>query len=203
MAAELATLGEDATAEDIGRLMEARGIRRVPVVKDGRLVGIVSRADLLRAVLAPKPQPEALGDDAAILRAVLSAMRDQPWADGFWVFPDVAGGRRHPLRLLPLRRGAARPEGARGGNPRREARRGQDGADADPGADADLIRHDADRHRRGARTHPVCSSRSRAIPHRRRTRAARWRRARRDDASRRQSHRIDRPSERVELDEPR
>ena len=82
MTAELATVGEDATAEDIGRLMEARGIRRVPVVKDGRLAGIVSRADLLRAVLAPRPQPEALGDDAAILRAVLSAMRDQPWADG-------------------------------------------------------------------------------------------------------------------------
>jgi CBS domain-containing protein len=92
MTAQLATVGEDATAEDIAKLMETRRIRRVPVVKDGRLVGIVSRADLLRAVLAPKPQPEALAGDAAILRAVLSAMRDQPWADSFWVFPDVAEG---------------------------------------------------------------------------------------------------------------
>jgi CBS domain-containing protein len=112
MTAELATVGEDATAEDIAKLMEARGIRRVPVVKDGRLAGIVSRADLLRAVLAPKPQPEALANDAAILRAVLSAMRDQPWADSFWVFPDVAEGAvtlcgfyrsdavRHGLKVL-------------------------------------------------------------------------------------------------------
>ena len=92
MTAELATVGEDATADDIAKLMEARNIRRVPVVKDGRLAGIVSRADLLRAVLAPKPQPEALGDDAAILRAALSAMRDQPWVDSFWVFPDVREG---------------------------------------------------------------------------------------------------------------
>jgi CBS domain-containing protein len=91
MTAELATVGEDATADDIAKLMEARNIRRVPVVKDGRLAGIVSRADLLRAVLAPKPQ-EALGDDAAILRAALSAMRDQPWVDSFWVFPDVREG---------------------------------------------------------------------------------------------------------------
>ena len=92
MTAELTTVGEDATAEDIAKLMETRHIRRVPVVKDGRLVGIVSRADLLRAVLAPKPQPEALAGDAAILRAVLSAMRDQPWVDSFWIFPDVREG---------------------------------------------------------------------------------------------------------------
>lgn len=93
MTADLSTVGEDASAEDIARLMEERGIRRVPVVKDGRLVGIVSRADLLRAVLAPQEnKAEALGDDAAILRAVLSAMRDQPWVDSFWVFPDVREG---------------------------------------------------------------------------------------------------------------
>jgi len=92
MTAELATVGEGASAEEIAQLMEKRGIRRVPVVKDGRLVGIVSRADLLRAVLAPHEAESALGDDAAILRAVLSAMRDQPWVDSFWVFPDVREG---------------------------------------------------------------------------------------------------------------
>lgn len=92
MTSQLATVGDDATAEEVAKLMEARGIRRVPVVKDGRLVGIVSRADLLRAVLASKAKEEALGDDAAILRAVLSAMRDQPWVDSFWVFPDVREG---------------------------------------------------------------------------------------------------------------
>jgi CBS domain-containing protein len=112
MTAELATVGEDASADEIAKLMEARGIRRVPVVQDGRLVGIVSRADLLRAVLAPKAPAEVVGDDAAVLRAVLSAMRDQPWVDSFWVFPDVREGVvtlcgfyrsdavRHGLRVL-------------------------------------------------------------------------------------------------------
>ena len=69
--------------------MEDHGIRRVPVVREGKLVGIASRADLLRAVLAPEAQDGALKDDAAILRAVLAATRNQPWVDTFWTFPDV------------------------------------------------------------------------------------------------------------------
>jgi CBS domain-containing protein len=92
MTSKLVTVGEDATAEDIARLMEERGIRRVPVVRDGGLVGIVSRADLLRAVLAPHAQDAAGENDAAILRAVLATMRDQPWVDTFWTFPDVRDG---------------------------------------------------------------------------------------------------------------
>src|SRR5512133_1095096 len=41
---ELATLGE------IADLMETRHVKRVPVLRDGKLVGIVSRADLLRVL---------------------------------------------------------------------------------------------------------------------------------------------------------
>ena len=92
MSRDVITLQETDGLMQGDELLKLNHIRRLPVVKDGRLVGIVSRADLLRAVLAPKPQPEALAGDAAILRAVLAAMRDQPWADSFWVFPDVREG---------------------------------------------------------------------------------------------------------------
>ena len=94
MSRALQTVGEDASAEAIARLMETHGIRRVPVVRDGKLLGLVSRADLLRAVLRrPETSPAAApGDDGAILRAVIAAMRAQPWTDTFWVYPDVAGG---------------------------------------------------------------------------------------------------------------
>ncbi len=100
MTADLATVAEDATAEEIARLMERRGIRRVLVLRDGALVGLVSRADLLRAVLAPPTAAagnDAAGDDgtggdAAILRAVFAAMREQPWTSAFWTFPSVSGG---------------------------------------------------------------------------------------------------------------
>ncbi|MEA1902154.1 MAG: CBS domain-containing protein [Actinomycetota bacterium] len=35
------------------RLMEKQGIKRIPVVEDGKLVGVVSRADMLRAYVRP------------------------------------------------------------------------------------------------------------------------------------------------------
>lgn len=90
MTTDLATVGEDATAEEIARLMERRGVRRVLMLRDGALVGLVSRADLLRAVLAPSTA--GAGDDRAILRAVFAAMREQPWTSAFWPFPSVSGG---------------------------------------------------------------------------------------------------------------
>lgn len=46
------TVTEDASAEQVARLMGLHGIRRIPVVRDGRLVGIVSRSDLVRLFAA-------------------------------------------------------------------------------------------------------------------------------------------------------
>ena len=43
------TIAPDASVFDAARVMTMRGINRLPVVRDGRLVGIVSRADLVRA----------------------------------------------------------------------------------------------------------------------------------------------------------
>ena len=94
MTAKLVTVPEDADAETIARLMEQHHIRRVPVLRDGKLAGIVSRADLLRAVLrdVQRPADAPRQDDASLLRAVVAAMREQPWTDTFWVYPDVEGG---------------------------------------------------------------------------------------------------------------
>ena len=43
------TIAEDATLEEIVNTMEANGIKRMPVMRDGKLVGIVSRANLSAA----------------------------------------------------------------------------------------------------------------------------------------------------------
>ena len=43
------TIAPEASVTDAARVMTMRGINRLPVVRDGRLVGIVSRADLVRA----------------------------------------------------------------------------------------------------------------------------------------------------------
>jgi CBS domain-containing protein len=44
------TVGEDAEAGEVARLLQSHRIKRVPVVRGGQMVGIVSRQDLLRAL---------------------------------------------------------------------------------------------------------------------------------------------------------
>jgi CBS domain-containing protein len=50
------TVGEDTPIEVLATLMRRRRIKRVPILRDGKLAGIVSRADLLDALLR-QPQP--------------------------------------------------------------------------------------------------------------------------------------------------
>src|SRR5438876_394881 len=50
MTRDVVNVSESATLGEIADLMEARRIKRVPVAHDGKLVGIVSRADLLRVL---------------------------------------------------------------------------------------------------------------------------------------------------------
>ncbi len=79
-------------AAQVAHLLEDRNIRRVVVVEDGKLKGIVSRADLLRALVAPPPAVEGELSDDRIRRAVLAAMKKQPWADTFYTMVDVKDG---------------------------------------------------------------------------------------------------------------
>jgi CBS domain-containing protein len=56
MSAPVITIREEASLGEIAKLLTTHDIKRVPVVRDGRVVGIVSRADLVRAmVAAPHP----------------------------------------------------------------------------------------------------------------------------------------------------
>jgi CBS domain-containing protein len=91
MTSEVVTVEETAPATHIAHLMEERGIRRVLVVQDGRLRGLVSRADLLRALVSPPAEAADLSDDR-IRRAVLAAMRKEPWADTFYTLVEVKDG---------------------------------------------------------------------------------------------------------------
>ena len=59
MSAPLVTVSEDTDVGEIARLLAIHHIKRVPVVCDGRIVGIVSRADLLNAIAAMQPDAPA------------------------------------------------------------------------------------------------------------------------------------------------
>jgi CBS domain-containing protein len=75
------TINEDATLEDIVQIMEQKGIKRLPVLRNGDLIGIVTRANLLQAVAnlargASQPSP----DDDTLRKEILSAIESQPWS---------------------------------------------------------------------------------------------------------------------------
>jgi CBS domain-containing protein len=52
MSAPVISIDEKTSLEEIAGLLTEHRIKRVPVVRDGRIVGIVSRADLVRALVA-------------------------------------------------------------------------------------------------------------------------------------------------------
>ena len=54
MTAPVITVGEETEIDEIARLLTAHRIKRVPVLRDGRMVGIVSRADLVQALAEGK-----------------------------------------------------------------------------------------------------------------------------------------------------
>ncbi len=56
MTAPVITVGEETEINEIARLLISHRIKRVPVLRDGRIVGIVSRADLVRALASEKPK---------------------------------------------------------------------------------------------------------------------------------------------------
>ena len=62
--------------EDVVSLMEHKNIKRLPILRAGALVGIVTRADLLRALLrAPGRQTSAHLDDRDIQAAIEAALK--------------------------------------------------------------------------------------------------------------------------------
>ncbi len=67
------TVEADASVDQIASLMATHAIKRVPVVQRGRLIGIVSRRDILEVVLSSKPERLATGDEA-IRRAVMARL---------------------------------------------------------------------------------------------------------------------------------
>lgn len=70
---------ETASLADIARLMEQQGIKRLPVVRDDRLVGIVSRSNLLQALAATDVSKVVSADDRTIRERLTAELKAQPW----------------------------------------------------------------------------------------------------------------------------
>jgi CBS domain-containing protein len=115
MTREVVAVTEDTDLADVAALLEAKRIKRVPVLRDGKVVGIISRANIVRAVGATRGAPPQTGedDDRSIRAHLLSELSGEQWAssvwpedvivrDGvvhFWVSEDEPGEKRQALRV--------------------------------------------------------------------------------------------------------
>ena len=114
MTRDVVTVTEDTDLGEVAALLEAKRIKRVPVMREGKVVGIISRANIVRAVGATKGAPlrESEGDDRSIRASLLAELGREEWArvwpediivrDGivhFWISEDEPQEKRHALRV--------------------------------------------------------------------------------------------------------
>lgn len=85
---------EETSLASIAALMGEREIKRVPVLRDGALVGIVTRADLLYAIATAK-LPDTTRGDEAIRRSILARFDDNTGLKDLNISVTVAGGMVH------------------------------------------------------------------------------------------------------------
>ena len=71
----------DTPLADIASLLEKNRIKRVPVVINGKLVGIVSRANLIQALVSDAKASNASVDDLTLHSNILEQLRSKPWVD--------------------------------------------------------------------------------------------------------------------------
>jgi CBS domain-containing protein len=75
------TIGEDEPLEAVVEVMERRRIKRIPVTRGDRVVGIISRANLMRALASLARDVSApAGGDLAIRDNVMALIAKQDWA---------------------------------------------------------------------------------------------------------------------------
>jgi CBS domain-containing protein len=72
----------DTPLHEIATLLERNRIKRVPIVQNDKIVGLVSRADLVRAIASsPDAEPSrTASDDVALRNTVLTKLEAEPWA---------------------------------------------------------------------------------------------------------------------------
>lgn len=81
MTTDVAAVSEDAPLAEIVRIMEKRRVKRVPVLRAGKVVGIVSRANLMHALAGVLGEIRPTSDsDAHIQQQIMTELRKQDWA---------------------------------------------------------------------------------------------------------------------------
>lgn len=94
MTAKVISAEEETPIRAVATLMDQHRIRRMPVVREGKLVGIISRKDLLRVIAAARRDTISQGDDA-MRRAILARLGENTDLQCAHLTVAVAGGIVH------------------------------------------------------------------------------------------------------------
>jgi CBS domain-containing protein len=94
MSADVVAVTPRDSLDEVVRLMERRHVKRLPVIEAGRLVGIVSRANLVRALLdkLSKPAGNEIVGDAEVRERIVAEISRQPWGPRAGVEVTVKAG---------------------------------------------------------------------------------------------------------------
>jgi CBS domain-containing protein len=94
MTRRVITARPDTSLGEIATLLEQNGIKRVPIVTGGKVVGIVSRSNLIQALASATKAngPQARVDDATIREKVMAQLKTRPWTKPWLVNVVVQDG---------------------------------------------------------------------------------------------------------------
>jgi len=79
MTRDVVTVADSTPITEVAHLLESRHVKRVPVTRDGKLVGIVSRRNLLQALAVRLSAQPVAADDRSIREAFYAELRRQSW----------------------------------------------------------------------------------------------------------------------------
>ena len=81
MTSTVMTASPSTSLAEIAELLERNNIKRVPIVANGKLVGIVSRANVVQAVASCLRNDNSTNQpDAGLREAILARFKNEPWA---------------------------------------------------------------------------------------------------------------------------
>lgn len=80
MTRDVITAAPETPLREIANLMDKHGIKRVPILENDVVVGIVSRADFLRVLARINETTDWVESDRALHQRFLDSIKDQPWA---------------------------------------------------------------------------------------------------------------------------
>jgi CBS domain-containing protein len=93
MTPDVVTAAPETPLHEIATLLEKNRIKRVPIInKDGDLVGIVSRANLIQVIASTRPKLEMTLSDSAIRYRLLNELKKQPWTHMYNLSVTVTDG---------------------------------------------------------------------------------------------------------------